>query len=183
MGGIDPIARWNRAWDGQWRLLVFDLPTRPSQPRLRLWRWLRHHRFGFLQRSAWITPDTFEEAALPLAQLALKPGCVTIIQGRPKAPVVDVDRVRSSWDFDSINANYKAVVDLARRGLEFATAQEPPARGFRQWLANERAAWFGALSWDPLLPEVLLPAGYLGKEAARLRDIAYRELANKIRQT
>jgi phenylacetic acid degradation operon negative regulatory protein len=182
MGGIDPVARWQRPWDGQWRMLIFDLPAHSSQPRLRLWRWLRGQKFGFLQRSAWITPDSFEESSVPLAQLNLRPESVTIFEGRPVAHVLDADLVRSSWDFEVINGNYSKVLDLAKRGHELASAERNPPREFRQWLSSERAAWVEALSWDPLLPEILLPPGYLGKEAAHLRESAYRELAKKVNQ-
>ena len=37
------------------------------------------------------------------------------------------------------------------------------------WLAEERTAWEEALALDPLLPDALLPADYLGKEVHALR--------------
>jgi len=40
-GGIDAVARWERAWDGKWRMLIFDLPVGSQPLRLKLWRWLR----------------------------------------------------------------------------------------------------------------------------------------------
>ena len=61
MGGIDPVQRWNRKWDGRWRMLMFDLPARNHPLRLRLWRWLRVSRFGYLQLSVWICPDPISE--------------------------------------------------------------------------------------------------------------------------
>src|SRR5881396_3327041 len=70
-GGVDPASRWQRAWDGRWRLLLFDLPARDQKLRLRLWRWLRTHRFGYLQLSVWLTPDAIDEAHFPLQDLTL----------------------------------------------------------------------------------------------------------------
>jgi DNA-binding transcriptional regulator PaaX len=56
-GGRDPGPAWNRDWDGNWRILVFDLPRDASQARVRFWRWLRANHFGRLQGSTWLTPD------------------------------------------------------------------------------------------------------------------------------
>ena len=58
--GIDPVARWNRRWDGRWRQVIFDLPARKKALRARLLRWLRANRFGYLQDSVWITPDPLD---------------------------------------------------------------------------------------------------------------------------
>ncbi len=32
-GGLDPVERWQRAWDGRWRLLLFDFPARKTELR------------------------------------------------------------------------------------------------------------------------------------------------------
>ena len=31
LGGRDPLARWSREWDGRWRLVLFDVPTKRSR--------------------------------------------------------------------------------------------------------------------------------------------------------
>jgi len=71
LGGVDPVARWERDWDGKWRLLIFDLPASQMELRIRLWRWLRSQRFGYLQQSVWISPDPVDDTLLPLKQLRL----------------------------------------------------------------------------------------------------------------
>src|SRR5438093_11879427 len=55
-GGVDPVQRWQVPWDGKWRILIFDLPVQSASLRVKLWRWLRSERFGFLQQSVWISP-------------------------------------------------------------------------------------------------------------------------------
>ena len=176
-GGVDPAQRWRRPWDGKWRLLLFDLPSHKTQLRLRLWRWLRSHRFGYLQNSVWISPDPLSEEELPLKHLKLTPESFTVIEGRPAAPDSDADLVRSAWDFATINRHHHSVLNLGRRGLDLAKHADPKPGVLRQWLADEREQWLTAINTDPLLPDALLPSGYFGREAWKLRHTAYLALS------
>jgi DNA-binding transcriptional regulator PaaX len=36
-GDVVLTERWNRPWDGRWRMLLFDLPARDHALRVRLW--------------------------------------------------------------------------------------------------------------------------------------------------
>jgi hypothetical protein len=68
---IDPVEGWEHAWDGKWRWLMFDLPASEKVMRVRIWRYLRTHGFGCLQRSIWITPfptSFYDEIALVWCQ-------------------------------------------------------------------------------------------------------------------
>src|SRR6185369_8453724 len=61
LGGRDPEERWGRPWDGQWRLVLFDVPAGQNAQRERLRRYLREKGFGYLQNSMWITHDPLVE--------------------------------------------------------------------------------------------------------------------------
>ena len=178
IGGIDPASRWSRKWDGHWRLLLFDLPARQQRLRLTLWRWLRRHRFGYLQQSVWIVPDTINETGIPLRQIKLTPESLTIIQGAPTPPGTNEDMVQSAWDFTFINCNYKAAIELATAGRRFVRGGKPVE--MRKWLADERMAWMKAITYDPLLPEELLPKNYLGQRALRERQITFSILCGAL---
>jgi DNA-binding transcriptional regulator PaaX len=52
LGGCDPEERWARPWDGQWRLVLFDVPTGQDTQRERLRRYLRDKGF-YLGQQAW----------------------------------------------------------------------------------------------------------------------------------
>ena len=178
IGGIDPASRWSRKWDGQWRLLLFDLPARQQRLRLTLWRWLRRQRFGYLQQSVWIVPDTINETRIPLRQLKLTPESLTVIEGAPTPPDTNEDIVRSAWDFNFINCNYRAAIELAATGRRFVRGGKPVE--MRKWLADERIAWMKAITNDPLLPEELLPKNYLGQRALRERQITFSSLSEAL---
>jgi len=179
LGGIDPRQRWRRSWDGKWRLIVFDLPLRARAARMRLWRWLRDQRFGLLQRSVWLSPDTVDAKDLPFHQFKIIPEAFCVMEGRPAVPDSDVDLVNSAWDFPEINRKYKAVLDLAAQGRELFSSPGAEPLKLRQWLASDRLAWLEALESDPLLPEALLPPGYLGREAFQQRQSSYESMAKQ----
>jgi DNA-binding PadR family transcriptional regulator len=46
LGGRDPEQRWERHWDGQWRIVLFDVPVQKNTQRRRLWGYLRDKGFG-----------------------------------------------------------------------------------------------------------------------------------------
>jgi len=178
-GGVEPPLRWQRPWDGKWRLLMFDLPARSHQLRVKLWRWLRSQRFGLLQRSLWISPDPVDEELLPLSRQKLMPKTAVVVEGQPVAPASNADFVKTAWDFAAINEGYRAALDQAAHGLKLAAKPDTKSSELRQWLALERAAWVKAVGQDPLLPEALLPSGYLGSEAWARRHEAYAALAKR----
>jgi len=50
LGGRDPKEQSRRNWDGQWRMVLFDLPTGQNSQRERLRRYLRAKCSGYLQK-------------------------------------------------------------------------------------------------------------------------------------
>jgi phenylacetic acid degradation operon negative regulatory protein len=180
LGGVDPAARWQRAWDGQWRLFLFDMPSRAKQLRLRLWRWLRAQRFGYLQNSVWLSPDPMDEAHLPLRHLKLTPESFVVLASKPLPPDSDLDLVKAAWDFPMINRQYRRVLELAARGLELAEQPDAKPALLRSWLAAEHEAWLAAVARDPLLPVVLLPPDYLGRTAWTQRRAAFTALTRRL---
>ncbi len=176
-GGMDLAMRWERSWDGQWRLLLFDLPARSENSRLRLWRWLRSHRFGNLQKSVWILPDPVDTSHLPLQHLQLTPEFFTVLESRPVLPDSDAALVESAWDWALIKRHYQSVLELENRGMVLAGSPEVKPAQFRQWLTAEHEAWQMAIDSDPLLPGALLPPGYLGREAYQQRQQAFAKLS------
>ena len=51
LGGRDPEERWTRPWDGEWRLVLFDVPMGQNAQCERLRRYLRDKGFGYVQNS------------------------------------------------------------------------------------------------------------------------------------
>jgi phenylacetic acid degradation operon negative regulatory protein len=169
LGGRDPESRWRRPWDRRWRLVLFDVPVAQGAARDRLRRHLRGRGFGYLQNSVWISPDPLEEEKAALTGVQLNVECLILLEARPCAGETDEEIVAGAWDFAEINQRYAEHMRVLAARPVGRAPNEAAALALRRWGAEERGAWLAAVSEDPLLPERLLPSGYLGREAWRRR--------------
>jgi DNA-binding transcriptional regulator PaaX len=164
----DPASRWGRAWDGHWRLVLFDVPVERKSLRMQLWRFLRANRFGYLQNSAWVTPDSAETLRERLSSERVQAGSLILLQATPCGGESDRDIVDEGWNFTAINEGY--------RNYENVLAKMPGKKaGFdtwSKWARQERTAWLKAAGADPFLPKELLPKDYAGKRAWERRRTA-----------
>jgi phenylacetic acid degradation operon negative regulatory protein len=172
LGGRDPVDLWQRPWDGQWRMLLFDLPTRRQATRVKLIRWLRQHQFGYLQHSVWIHPDPVPPLREMLIEWAGDAETVTVMEATCAPGYSDAAIVGGAWDFEEINRRYEGYVHVAAKAPQIQRRPGGSPARLGGWLRQERAAWLHAVSLDPLLPEALLPPGYLGQRAAGVRQEA-----------
>lgn len=181
LGTSDPAARWKRRWDGKWRLVLFDVPQSKASDRARLRRSLADRGFGYLQNSVWITPDplTGEREALGKSEVDVE--SLILLEARPCAGETNAEIVAGAWDFDAINANYAAHAQVLERWSPRPVLDETAARQLHRWLRDERQAWNAAMHLDPLLPEGLHLAGYLGVKAWKRRLDVLTEAGEQMR--
>lgn len=165
LGGRDPAAEWNRAWDGRWRLVIFDLPTGEERVRSRLRRYLREKGFGYLQNSVWITPNPPGREMRTLGGRKTNVESFVLLEARPCAGESDADIVAGAWDFDRINQLYSEHLEILRKRPKGRLDSMMRANALRSWADHERLAWKEAIARDPLLPKALLPSGYKGRKA------------------
>lgn len=182
LGGGDPQERWERHWDGHWRIVMFDLPVRASALRTKLRRFLLQHRFGYLQQSVWITPDGLEEVQQKLKDLPADVESLTLFDGRPCGGESDAAIVRGAWDFPAINALYERHRTIVSECPDPPSRRSPPGPRFLAWARREREAWKAAIRKDPLLPRVLLPAEYLGGRSWDARKGLFHHLVQGFQQ-
>lgn len=161
LGGRDPEACWRRTWDGRWRLVLFDIPEERAALRAKLRRSLCALGFGYLQNSVWVSADTADVLLTTMRGSRMNVESFLLMEARPGGGETDADVVAGAWDFGRINRNYEVHLEILagvpRRGAGIEAR--------RSWFAAEWKAWERAVRSDPLLPEVLLPKGYLGREA------------------
>jgi phenylacetic acid degradation operon negative regulatory protein len=169
-GGRDPEARWATKWDRKWRLFLFDVPESERSSRRRLTRALEAAGCGCLQGSAWISAHLPPSIEAILAEDDADCSHLLLLLADSKGPQVDARMVASAWDFDGINALYRAVSAVLERLPAVVSAGRKEE--FEEWSAAEQGAWGAALRADPLLPAELLPDGYLGRAVSRQRRAA-----------
>jgi phenylacetic acid degradation operon negative regulatory protein len=181
LGGRDPEARWSREWDGRWRLVLFDVPTVQNAQRTRLRRYLRDRGFGYLQNSVWIAPDPLEEERHILVGGKINVETLILLEARPCAGESNAEIVAGAWDFEVINRRYARHLKILGERPGGPLGNEGPAKALWDWAVTEREAWLDAVTSDPLLPERILPRGYLGQLAWRRRVAVLREAGRQLR--
>lgn len=169
LGGRDPQAQWSRRWDGRWRLALFDIPTGQDTQRDWLRRYLRDRAFGCLQQSVWITPDPLQHELQIIDGGRINVKSLILFDGCPCAGESDAEVVAGAWDFDRINHRYARHLKVLGERPGGTLRNEPTARALLGWARAEREAWIEAVRLDPLLPERILPPGYLGQDAWQRR--------------
>ncbi len=182
LGGRDPEARWSREWDGRWRLVLFDVPIPQNTHRVRLRRYLRDKGFGYLQNSVWITPDSLDEERRVLVGGKINVESLILLEARPCAGEADSEIVVGAWNFEAINHRYSKHLKILDERPSGALRNEGSAKALLGWATAERAAWLDAVTTDPLLPDRLLPADYLGQRAWRKRVDVLRDASLQIRR-
>jgi DNA-binding transcriptional regulator PaaX len=182
LSGCDPQARWSRAWDGRWRLVLFDVPIARNTERSRLRRYLRNRHFGCLQGSVWITPDPLTEETRLLGSAKTDVNSLIFLEARPCAHERDAEIVTGGWNFDRINRLYRQHLKLLREKPRGKLNSKRRVTALHQWAEAERLGWRGAVKFDPFLPRRLLPPGYLGERVWQRRIEALGD-ANRALQT
>ncbi len=145
----DPLPRWNQPWDKKWRLLNFDIPSRPTILRQRLSRWLHRNRLGNLQHSVWICPTPPPDLS-ELFSKGMDPHTLLLWESSTPHGIRPVDLVKQAWDFLKINESYELVI---QRALQSRRPEK---------IREATLLWHRALAGDPLLPRELYPKDYLG---------------------
>lgn len=181
LGGRDPKSRWSREWDGRWRLVLFDVPIAQNSHRKRLRRYLQDRGFGYLQGSVWVSPDPLEEERKILAGAKVDVGSLLLLDARPCAGESDAEIVTVAWDFERINRRYAQLLKILSERPTGALKHEAAAKVLHRWARTEREAWLDAVTNDPLLPERILPDGYLGQRAWQRRIQVLREAGRQMR--
>ena len=179
-GGRDPVARWGWTWDGQWRMVMFDLPTSQQKVRQQLLRWLRQNGFGYLQNSVWITPDPLTELAAALAEYRDDVESLTVMEAHCHAGYSNAALVQGAWDFETINRRYDAHLSQANGELRRGLPARVTVEDLRGRLRQERVLWRNALELDPLLPAKLLPSAYRGRQAWEAHAAVMKQLVGTL---
>ncbi|NNC87171.1 MAG: hypothetical protein HKN82_01785 [Akkermansiaceae bacterium] len=175
-GGRHPEAAWSRPWDGQWRLLTFDLPRSEAQARMNLYRWLRRNHFGRLQGSVWMSPDPVSGLEDVMRGYELDTSQVMVFEGTPAGRHDPRKLASTTWDFAAVDAAYGAYIAFAERTLRSLQKTAPMPSRFRDILRTDRQLWWEAVNGDPLLPKAAHPTRYRGPAAWKVRNKLLKRL-------
>lgn len=175
----DPVEQWTRAWDGKWRMVIFDVPESDRSLRAKMRRRLMLEGFGCLQKSVWISPSPFGAMIEELKDAKVEGGALTLWEAIPAAGEKPEDMVKEAWNFEEIGRRWQALSEH----LKMAESPEKLGVSLWDWLSGERQLVRACLDLDPLLPAELLPPEYPGravwkKRAETLGRIARVDIMN-----
>lgn len=181
MGGRDPEAEWARPWDGQWYMILFDIPNDQNTQRVRLRRYLKEQGFGLVQNSVWVSAKPLDTEAEILNGGRANVGSMLLLKASPCAGESDTEIVQTAWDFDVINERYAEHDRILEARPNKPIVNEAAAERMQEWSRQERLAWISAVKQDPLLPDALHPKGYAGPNAWRKRRRELTKVAKLMR--
>lgn len=173
--GGDPERRWQRPWDGKWRVILFDVPEAERETRRKLRKKLLACGFGCMQRSAWISPDPLDDLALELHPLTANVANLVLLDAVPCGGESPAQVVRAAWDFNRIDEAWSHLDAHLEAAPTRATAATPQQLG--RWVAKERQLLQRCFYQDPFLPSALLPSSYPGMTIWKRRRHRLRQLA------
>jgi phenylacetic acid degradation operon negative regulatory protein len=172
----------HQRWDGLWYLVSYSIPeeTRHLRDRLRVrLQWLG---FGQLSHGLWISPYPLRGEVNELAAELGIADHVELFRAQYQGYSSTEHLVRRCWNLPAINERYAEF--LARQRPEYEDCQREVPRGglspeecfVRRFQLVHEYRDFPLI--DPYLPRELLPAEWVGREAAELFE-RYHELLSE----
>ncbi|RKX41955.1 MAG: hypothetical protein DRP64_10590 [Verrucomicrobia bacterium] len=176
-----PDKWWGKRWNGTWYLLVYDIPEADRPYRNTLRQFLKQQRMGCFQKSVWITSFDIRPQYEDLELAASLGGFACLFEARTVLGMPAEKVVRESWDFDRLFDIQKRFCDIYAENL---TLLQTPVSfeldTLMRLAAEEIDAYRSAFALDPLLPNALLPANYMGKKSYALHLKVIQELQSKL---
>ncbi len=176
LGGVNPEVEWGRRWDGVWRIVAFDIPESAVALRTRLRRRLRDFRFGWLQKSVWISPHPTNAFRQVAGETGVVPESLSYFEARPVGGESTAALVNGAWDFERLLNDYAAYRGILRNRPNQVVGT---AAGWLRWLKAEHKAWRRIAGRDPFLPLELQPTDYPGQMVWAERCEALRAFARE----
>jgi len=177
----DPNAHWNLPWDGKWRVFSFDLPVIRRKDRLVLWRALRDHKLGLLQRSVWIWPHEVEPLLNDVLDAHGIPECFCGFEAGRLFLCDHAEVVATAWNWKEISHQQDTYLqhDVLRHPV---LARAGDLTALARLARIERTAYQYAFCFDPLLPRELWPARYQGPDVEETHRNFRSRLLRRLRE-
>jgi phenylacetic acid degradation operon negative regulatory protein len=167
--GRDRIFRRdNSPWDGQWHVVVYQVPEQQRKAREVLRKRLTFLGYGSLAPATWISArdHSVHVAAIAGDLIALEPGLqITQIVARTAGASSDRELAYRCWQLDEINSQYKQW--LAEWAPTLKKTKAAKLVGPEALIARVRLvrSFRGFPFSDPELPSDLLPKPWHGASA------------------
>jgi phenylacetic acid degradation operon negative regulatory protein len=115
-----------------------------------------------------------------LASESINVESLILLDARPCAGETDEQIVAGAWVFERTNNRYTHHLKVLKQRPSGSLRSEAAASALQRWAAAEHEAWLNAVTKDPLLPDRILPSGYLGKRAWQRRKEVLQHAGQQI---
>lgn len=151
-------------WDGQWHMVIYQVPETDRPLREQLRRRLSWLGFGPLSPSVWVSPH--DRASQVRDEFSDHPSArLDVFRSRSAGAAADLDIASRAWDLAALDRDYTELLHRYR----------PRVDCYREGTLDDRAALVERMHLisdyrrfpfrDPDLPPELLPAGWPGRAA------------------
>jgi len=161
-------------WDGRWAVLTYTIPETRRELRDRLRAELSLLGFGGLGSGLFVSPRDHESEVQALGAKYSLDGAITLFRAEHLWPGDNRALATRCWDLAGLNAAYRDFVDTFQPFCELNGLDDRQRFLARFRLINGYRRF---PFQDPGLPAELLPAGWLGFQAAALFDDLHERLA------
>lgn len=161
--GILPKYFGKKEWNGNWYLVIYDIPEEVKGYRDALRKKLKKLGFGQLQASVWVCPfDFFGEIKKIVDKYEISPYVIFAISDRlgTREARILAEKV---WNTEEINNQYRGLIDQYRELKKNSEKENQEWRKRRLYFE-----YLNILRQDPQLPRELLPEDWMGERAHQL---------------
>lgn len=170
-----------QSWDGQWRVLMYNIPEEKRNIRDELRKELVWSGFGTMAASCWISPNNLDKELYAIIEKYDIEPYIHFFLANYDGPQKDKSLIEECWDMEVINQKYQQFITtysaacvVAKDKLKNKEMTEAECFVERTKLVHEYRKF---LFVDPGLPEELLPEEWLGTQASNLFQDYYKTLA------
>lgn len=173
LSNVRQLSHLQEVWDGNMRLIFFDIPENDRKLRDELRFGLLEMGFISWQKSVYITPYSVEAE---LVLLTRKLGVEKFVNMMLISKVLNKDisgLVWELWKLRGINERYNIFISQAKGLLE------ERVKSYKKWIERcqkLRFDYYEILSQEPFLPSMLTGSGYSLNEASQIFNRLGEEL-------
>ena len=151
----------NKKWDGEFMVVIFDIPEVKKVTRERVRSKLKQLGFGMLQKSIYISPYHFEEDLREFLIGNELENDVLVLSARKLFAGNLKSMSQKVWHLSDLNEAYQEVLTLVKKSNESAGVSKP------ELLNKAFGLYMDSLLKDPMLPNELLPDNWFQKVALK----------------
>lgn len=155
----------DKAWNGKWIMVLFDIPEEKRRARDAFSISLREMGFGRMQNSVYVSVHNMIDRVKSLAKSLDISEQIKVILIEDIGISDQRKFAREAWHLDELNRKYKNFVAKNKNGYKGAHFTSDI---LRYWLKKTKYEYYNLLHEDPVLPKELLPGNWMGYEAQKV---------------